>query len=135
MKPKTGRIMVVCSEANDELTARLACEGWRVTWVADAGSAIAGVRRERFDLVVLISTGKEMDIIETYFNLADIRRTLPVVFVCPNRSAYIPAEEDSGALSDTGLHAVRGVDGLIALLSKEKTAGSAARRCVVREEE
>lgn len=126
--------MVVGSETNDELAARLASDGWRVTWVYDAGSAIARVRRERFDLVVLISTGKEMDIIETYFNLADIRRTLPVVFVRPNRSACIPAEDDSGALSSTGLHAVRGVDGLIALLSKEKNASSAAHR-FVREEE
>jgi hypothetical protein len=126
MKLETGRVMVVCSDVNDELESRLVCDGWGVTWVHDAKTAITRVRRERFDLVVLISTGEEMDIIETYFNLADIRRTLPVVFVRQTPGADNPPEGET-VMPNTGLHSVHGLNGLISLLSREKIPKSAAR--------
>jgi DNA-binding response OmpR family regulator len=70
--------MIVGSEVSEQLETQLVGDGWEMLWVYDAKSAIARVRRERFDLVVLISTGKEMDVVETFFNLADIQKTLPV---------------------------------------------------------
>lgn len=119
--------MVVCSDVNNELETRLVSDGWGVTWVYDAKTAIARVRRERFDVVVLISTGEEMDIIETYFNLADIRRTLPVIFVRQTMGTANTPEGETRVMPNTGLRSVHGLDGLISLLSREKVPKSAAK--------
>ena len=122
MKRKTGRVMVVCSDLADKLETRLVSNGWVVVWVYDAKTAIAKVRRERFDLVVLISTGQEMDITETLFNLRDIRRSMPIAVVQPSgdsedasaKLAYLPA--------DHNLIAVRDLDGLVTLLQAQESS-------------
>ena len=117
MRSDSRRVMIVGSEVNEQLETRLVGDGWDVLWVYDAKSAIARVRRERFDLVVLISTGKEMDVMETYFNLADIRKTLPVVFVRQAEEVDNTIEGKYRVLPDSGLQSVEGMDGLISLLS------------------
>jgi len=114
------RVMIVGSEVIEELETQLMGNGWAVLWVYDAKSAIAKVRRERFDLVVLISTGKEMDVMETFFNLADIRKTLPVVFVGPAKGGDNAIEGEFCMLPDAGLKSVQGLDGLIRLLNDGK---------------
>lgn len=108
--------MIVGSEVSEQLETQLVGDGWEVLWVYDATSAIATVRRERFDLVVLISTGKEMDVMETFFNLADIRKTLPVVFVRRSEGVDNTIEEGYRVLPDAGLQSVEGVDGLVGTL-------------------
>jgi DNA-binding NtrC family response regulator len=113
--------MIVGSEVSEELENQLVGNGWAVHWVYDAKSAIAKVRRERFDLVVLISTGKEMDVMETFFNLADIRKALPVVFVRPAKGVDNALEGEFCVLPDAGLKSVQGMDGLISLLNDGKT--------------
>ena len=118
MRSDSRRVMIVGSEVNEPLETRLVGDGWDVLWVYDAKSAIARVRRERFDLVVLISTGKEMDVMETYFNLADIRKTLPVVFV--RQAEEVDNTIEGDVLPDSGLQSVEGMDGLISLLSAAK---------------
>ena len=119
MRSDSHRVMIVGSEVNEQLETQLVGDGWDVLWVYDAKSAIARVRRERFDLVVLISTGKEMDVMETYFNLADIRKTLPVVFV--RQAEEVDNTIEADVLPDSGLQSVEGMDGLISLLSAAKT--------------
>lgn len=114
MSFNSRRMMIVGPEVSEELEAQLVNAGWAVLWVCDAGGAIARVRRERFDLVVLISTGEEMDVMETFFNLADIRKTLPVIFM---RQAKAVTEGEFRMLPNSGLKSVQGVDGLINLLS------------------
>jgi DNA-binding response OmpR family regulator len=122
VKRKTGRVMVVCSDLADKLETRLVSNGWVVVWVYDAKTAIAKVRRERFDLVVLISTGLEMDITETLFNLRDIRRSMPIAVVQPSgdsedasaKLAYLPA--------DHNLIAVRDLDDLLTLLQAQESS-------------
>ena len=81
MDQRPKKMMVVCSDFHDDLESRLVWEGWNVIWVYDAKTAIAKARRERFNLTVLISTGKEMDVTETLLNLRDIRRSMPIVVV------------------------------------------------------
>ena len=81
MDPSTRRIMVVCSDFNDNLVTDSARDGWRLIWVYDGKTAISKVRREKFDMIVLLSTGKEMDVTETLLNLRDIRESMPIVVV------------------------------------------------------
>ena len=126
MRPRTRTVMIVCGEVNGALESRFVCAGWTVIWVHDAGTAITRVRRERFDLVVLLSTGDEMDIMETYFNLQDIRKTLPVVVVRPTDATLTAVDGDARELPDSGLRAVQSLDGLFSLLSNEKIPGLAA---------
>ena len=122
MKRKTRKAMIVCSDLGDALKAHLDCDGWRVIWAYDGATAIAKVRRERFDLAVLISTGPEMDITETLFNVRDIRQSMPIAIVqrrseledTQSRAAYLPA--------DNNLIAVQGLDDLVRLLRTYESA-------------
>lgn len=120
MRSDSHRVMIVGSEVSEQLETQLVGDGWEVLWVYDATSAIARVRRERFDLVVLISTGKEMDVMETYFNLVDIRKTLPVVFIRQTEGVDNTIGGEYRVLPDSGLQSVEGMDGLISLLSAAK---------------
>ena len=132
MRSDSRKVMIVGSEVNEQLETQLVGDGWDVLWVYDAKSAIARVRRERFDLVVLISTGKEMDVMETYFNLADIRKTLPVVFVRQAEDVDNTIEGEYRVLPDSGLQSVEGMDGLISLLSTAKAQSNLRPDQVIR---
>lgn len=81
MDPSSKKIMVVCSDFNDHLATDSATDGWSVIWVYDGKTAIAKARREKFDMIVLLSTGKEMDMTETLLNLRDVRESMPIIVV------------------------------------------------------
>jgi DNA-binding NtrC family response regulator len=116
VKRKSRKILVVCSSLGDALEAQLDYRGWQAILAPDAKTAIARARKERFDLAVLISTGQEMDITETFFNLRDIRQSLPIAVVqpagdlddFPSSSAYLP--------TDNNLIAVQDLEDLVRLL-------------------
>ena len=122
MKRKTHKILVVCSSVWDALKAQLDGGAWQVIWAPDAKTAIARAPRERFDLAVLISTGQEMDITETFFNLRDIHQSLPIAVVQPARdlddtpasAAYLPR--------DNNLIVVQDLDDLVRLLPPHNIA-------------
>lgn len=116
MKPKPRTLLIVCTEANRELERRLVDDGWVVVWVYDARSAIARVRREQFDRAVLISTGKEMDITETFFNLRDICETMAMVVLQPAGGAT-PLSSASRLPPQKNAAIVEHLDDLLPLLS------------------
>ncbi len=121
MNFKTKKIMVVCADFNDELETHLVCHGWTVIWVYDGKSAIAKARCDRFELVLLISTGDEIDTTETYLNLKDIREAMPIVVMIENAEEKNPAAKPSFFLPDAKvlaakdfgrfLESVEGIDG------------------------
>lgn len=115
MKPKTKTVLVVCTEANDELETRLVRAGWAVAWVYEAKSAIARVRRERFDLAVLISTGREMDVTETFLNLRDIRDAMAIVVIQP-ADTETPISKASRLSPQANVSIVENIEDLVPLL-------------------
>jgi len=120
MDPSTRKIMVVCSDFNDNLATDSARDGWRLIWVYDGKTAISKVRREKFDMIVLLSTGKEMDVTETLLNLRDIRESMPIVVVTE------PHEVEKSLVPNltfpnAKVVSVQGLGNLIESLKKDET--------------
>jgi len=126
VQQKTRKAMIVCSDLSNTLKAHLDCDGWRVIWAYDGATAIAKVRRERFDLAVLISTGTEMDITETLFNLRDIRQSMPIAVVQRQNDLEDTQSRTASAClpSDNNLIAVQGLDDLVRLLRAYESSGA-----------
>jgi DNA-binding response OmpR family regulator len=122
MKRKTRKVMVVCSDLSDALKAHLNCDGWLIIWAYDAKTAIAKVRRERFDLAALISTGQEMDITETLFNLRDIRQSMPIAVVQPTSNLEDTPSRAAYLQTDDNLIAVQDLDDLVRLLQAHESS-------------
>jgi len=66
------KIMLVGSEIPAGLNRMLSEANAKVRHVSDGQAAIACAQHEMFDAVLLISTGDEMDLAETMFNLSDV---------------------------------------------------------------
>jgi hypothetical protein len=79
--PKLEKIMLVCSEACDEVERCLLSAGCGVVKLNSGEAAINRAQRENFDSAVLVSTGKAMDLAETVLNLRDVNESMQIVVV------------------------------------------------------
>jgi DNA-binding NtrC family response regulator len=82
---RRSKTLLVCRAKRDDVEQRLKSAGCAIIKVNDGVTAVARVRREMFDVAVLVSTGKAMDLVETVFNLKDIRGSMPIIVLCDSR--------------------------------------------------
>ena len=73
------RILSVCSNTCDEVEKALANAGCAVAIAREGGTAISQAKAQFFDAVVLVSTGREMDLAATALNLRAARVSMPIV--------------------------------------------------------
>jgi DNA-binding NtrC family response regulator len=78
---KMGKIMLVCSKPSAEVEKCLRSAGGEVVTVNDGEAAIIQAQHARFNMAVLVSTGKTMDLAETVFNLRDISSSMPILII------------------------------------------------------
>jgi len=78
---KLDKIMLVSSEACDEVEKCLLSAGCWVVKLNSGEGAISRAQRENFDAAVLVSTGEAMDLAETVLNLRDVNGSMQIVVV------------------------------------------------------
>src|ERR1043166_6179773 len=75
------KVMLVCSETPNQAERYLHDAGHEITKVSDGSAALDCARRNHFDLVVLVSTGRTMDLTETALNLQDLSPFSQIVII------------------------------------------------------
>ncbi|HKY07968.1 MAG TPA: hypothetical protein VJQ55_06990 [Candidatus Binatia bacterium] len=84
---RLGKTLLVSSRRCGDVEDQLTQVGCRLKRVRDGGKALRTVRHEPFDTAVLISTGRQMDLVETILNLRDLRPSMPVIVLIDPASA------------------------------------------------
>jgi hypothetical protein len=90
----------------------LVAKGYSVVRAATGGEAVSQTRRGAFDAAVIVSTGREMGLVETVLNLRDIRQAMPIIVVL-NRHVFGESEFLTGSLPDTKIVHPRGLGPLL----------------------
>ena len=86
------KVLLVSSEDCEEIEHRLQSLRYQFVQVSDGQSAVERVETEMFDAAVVVSTGAEMDPLETAFNLNDIAASMPIFMIRPRSVTDIPQE-------------------------------------------
>jgi DNA-binding response OmpR family regulator len=81
--------MLVSAESCEEIRRCLQATGCDIVSIDNGSEAIRRAQRATFNLAVLVSTGRSMDMAETVLNLRDARPAMPMVIV----SAELDPEE------------------------------------------
>ena len=76
-----SKIMLVCSTPSAEVEKCLRTTGGEIVTVNNGEAAIIKAQHATFNMAVLVSTGKTMDLAETVFNLRDINSSMPILII------------------------------------------------------
>ena len=76
-----SKIMLVCSTPSAEVEKCLRTAGGEIVTVNDGEAAVIKAQHATFNMAVLVSTGKTMDLAETVFNLRDISSSMPILII------------------------------------------------------
>ena len=96
---RLGKTLLVCSRRCAEVENQLAHVGCRLKRVRDGNKALRTIRYETFDTAILLSTGKQMDLVETILNLRDIRPSMPVIVLIDPASSE-PTDSTQAVIAD-----------------------------------
>ena len=91
--PGPKKILLVCSPDCNRVEQHLVHAGYGVTKVGEGTAAIERAKHELLNAAVLISTGKEMDLAETIFNLRDVNPSIEIIIIANPDSAEEKAAE------------------------------------------
>jgi PleD family two-component response regulator len=121
------KVLLVCAETCADVESCLGCAGCSVTKVGDGRSAVRKIRREIFDTAVLVSTGIEMDVVETVLNMRDIERSMEIVIISDSarESPDIPREMTT-SIPYTAVLSLHGLEAL--LQASSSTSGKVRTR-------
>lgn len=78
---KGDRVLLVSPNSCDEVKTSLLATGCEIIKASDGENAIFQAQHATFDMAVLVSTGKTMDMTETVFNLRDTRPSMPILII------------------------------------------------------
>ena len=109
--------MLVCSKPSQRMEKFLLATGCEVTRMNDGEAAVSQAEHAAFDMAVLVSTGKAMDLAETVFNLRDISPSMPIIIIiaegqlkrCGPAEIIAHAAPNTRALTMDGLAAYLGI--------------------------
>lgn len=87
------KALLVSAERCEEIEHRLQSLQYQFVQVADGQSAVQRVETEMFDAAVVVSTGAEMDPLETAFNLKDVAGSMPIFMIRSTSDTDIPQED------------------------------------------
>ena len=77
------RALIVCSEPCPAVEQQLGIAGYEYVEEPSGESAVERVQVEMFDAAIVVSTGRNMDPLETVFNLRDLARSMLILMVRP----------------------------------------------------
>ena len=63
---------------------RLTDVGYGFVAVSDGLTAVERIEMETFDAAILVSTGSDMDPLETMFNIKDLAGSMPIFIIRPS---------------------------------------------------
>lgn len=82
-----GNTLLVCARRCADVESQLTHSGCRLTKVRDGTKALGKIRHKTFDTTILLSTGEQMDLVETILNLRDIKPSMPVIVLLDPESS------------------------------------------------
>lgn len=91
------KIILVGSEIRPALMELLLDYGSRVTKLPNGKMAVSHAQRELFDAAIIVSTGEEMDLAETVFNLRDINSSMQVIIVSDSGGCQRRRDSEAGS--------------------------------------
>ncbi len=89
--------MLVGSQIPNQLLQVILDTGASVTTLPSGKTAVSHAHHEIFDAAIIVSTGEEMDLAETVFNLRDVNSSMQVIIVAGH------ADANEGAISKEAL--------------------------------